>query len=186
MILCASPSWKLLPYMSEMQGKVSDYPMLFLQTLSLVKLNFPCINYILIRLHPLRILNPHNSLLTRTKITGIHISTHPGMSDTIAKIECKWNMSFLIKHIHCRFDCGSGTGSVRSKETVLLNQWNSVTIYRHRWDAWLVLNHEARVQGRSKVSDFHFCIIHRWTKSWVTYVHMYLGIPVVSMIDAVC
>lgn len=51
-----------------------------------------------------------------------------------------------------RFDCGSGTGKVRSEEPVLLNQWNTVTIYRHRWDAWLVLNQGNRIQGRSKVS----------------------------------
>lgn len=51
-----------------------------------------------------------------------------------------------------RFDCGSGTGKVRSEEPVLLNQWNTVTIYRHRWDAWLVLNEGNRIQGRSKVS----------------------------------
>uniref|UniRef100_A0A1I8QC63 Pikachurin n=1 Tax=Stomoxys calcitrans TaxID=35570 RepID=A0A1I8QC63_STOCA len=47
------------------------------------------------------------------------------------------------------FDCGSGAGSVRSHETILLNEWNSVVIYRHRWDAWLVLNHGTKVQGRS-------------------------------------
>ncbi|TMW54579.1 hypothetical protein DOY81_000373 [Sarcophaga bullata] len=47
------------------------------------------------------------------------------------------------------FDCGSGAGSVRSRETILLNEWNSVIIYRHRWDAWLVLNHGTKVQGRS-------------------------------------
>lgn len=39
-----------------------------------------------------------------------------------------------------RFDCGSGVGVVRSEETVLLNQWNHITLYRHRWDAWLQLN----------------------------------------------
>ncbi|XP_055626066.1 uncharacterized protein LOC129768435 isoform X2 [Toxorhynchites rutilus septentrionalis] len=48
------------------------------------------------------------------------------------------------------FDCGSGTGRVRSEETIVLNQWNTITIYRHRWDAWLVLNQGNRVQGRSK------------------------------------
>ncbi|KAL9919693.1 EGF like, fibronectin type III and laminin G domains protein pikachurin isoform 2-T5 [Glossina fuscipes fuscipes] len=47
------------------------------------------------------------------------------------------------------FDCGSGVGNVRSRETILLNEWNSVIIYRHRWDAWLVLNHGTKVQGRS-------------------------------------
>ncbi|XP_023312948.1 pikachurin-like, partial [Anoplophora glabripennis] len=48
------------------------------------------------------------------------------------------------------FDCGSGVGVVRSEETVLLNQWNHVTLYRHRWDAWLQLNGGKHVQGRSK------------------------------------
>ncbi|XP_055921913.1 uncharacterized protein LOC129952956 [Eupeodes corollae] len=61
-------------------------------------------------------------------------------------------MALLIHQgfIEFWFDCGSGVGSVRSVEMVQLNQWNSVTIYRHRWDAWLLLNHGSRVQGRSK------------------------------------
>lgn len=50
----------------------------------------------------------------------------------------------------CRFDCGSGVGVVRSEETVLLNQWNHITLYRHRWDAWIQLNNGKHVQGRSK------------------------------------
>lgn len=41
-------------------------------------------------------------------------------------------------------------GVVRSEETVLLNQWNHITLYRHRWDAWLQLNGGKHVQGRSK------------------------------------
>ncbi|XP_066257439.1 pikachurin-like [Euwallacea similis] len=52
--------------------------------------------------------------------------------------------------VEFRFDCGSGIGVVRSDETVLLNQWNHVTLYRHRWDAWLQLNNGKHVQGRSK------------------------------------
>ncbi|XP_055379574.1 uncharacterized protein DDB_G0283357 [Condylostylus longicornis] len=61
-------------------------------------------------------------------------------------------MALLIHqgYIEFWFDCGSGVGSVRSKEIVELNQWNTVIIYRHRWDAWLMLNHGQRVQGRSK------------------------------------
>ncbi|KAJ3637703.1 hypothetical protein MTP99_001141 [Tenebrio molitor] len=49
-----------------------------------------------------------------------------------------------------KFDCGSGVGVVRSEETILLNQWNHITLYRHRWDAWLQLNSGKHVQGRSK------------------------------------
>ncbi|XP_022913817.2 pikachurin [Onthophagus taurus] len=52
--------------------------------------------------------------------------------------------------IEFRFDCGSGVGLVRSEETVLLNQWNHITLYRHRWDAWLQLNGGKHIQGRSK------------------------------------
>ncbi|XP_044746396.1 pikachurin [Coccinella septempunctata] len=52
--------------------------------------------------------------------------------------------------VEFRFDCGSGEGVVRSEETVLLNQWNHVTLFRHRWDAWLQLNGERHAQGRSK------------------------------------
>ncbi|CAH1394296.1 unnamed protein product [Nezara viridula] len=52
--------------------------------------------------------------------------------------------------VEFRFDCGSGVGVVRSQETVVLNQWNRITLYRHRWDAWIQLNSGKHVQGRSK------------------------------------
>ncbi|XP_046662292.1 pikachurin [Homalodisca vitripennis] len=52
--------------------------------------------------------------------------------------------------VEFRFDCGSGVGVVRSEDNVLLNQWNKLTLYRHRWDAWIQLNGGKRVQGRSK------------------------------------
>lgn len=51
-----------------------------------------------------------------------------------------------------RFDCGSGTGKVRSDTEIILNQWNTLTVYRYRWDAWIQLNNGQRVQGRSKVN----------------------------------
>lgn len=63
---------------------------------------------------------------------------------------------FKIYVLIYRFDCGSGTGKVKSQETVILNQWNSITVYRHRWDAWLLLNEGEKVQGRSKVIQFYF------------------------------
>ncbi|XP_023246649.1 pikachurin-like [Copidosoma floridanum] len=61
-------------------------------------------------------------------------------------------MALILHHgyVEFRFDCGSGVGIVRSFETVKLNEWNVLNIYRHRWDAWLQLNQEKRVQGRSK------------------------------------
>lgn len=54
-----------------------------------------------------------------------------------------------------RFDCGSGLGVVKSEETVILNQWNTLSVYRHRWDAWIQLNRGKRISGRSKVSQFY-------------------------------
>ncbi|XP_034937288.1 pikachurin [Chelonus insularis] len=61
-------------------------------------------------------------------------------------------MALILYHgfIEFRFDCGSGVGVVRSTKTVKLNKWNTLNIYRHRWDAWIQLNSEKRVQGRSK------------------------------------
>lgn len=63
-------------------------------------------------------------------------------------------MALILHHgyLEFRFDCGSGVGVVRSDKQVLLNQWNHVTLYRHRWDAWLQLNDGAHIEGRSKVS----------------------------------
>ncbi|XP_033229252.1 pikachurin [Belonocnema kinseyi] len=61
-------------------------------------------------------------------------------------------MALMLHHgfVELRFDCGSGVGIVRSSEPVKLNEWNTLSIYRHRWDAWIQLNREKRVQGRSK------------------------------------
>ncbi|KAJ8673435.1 hypothetical protein QAD02_004697, partial [Eretmocerus hayati] len=61
-------------------------------------------------------------------------------------------MALVLHHgyVEFWFDCGSGVGIVRSSEAVKLNEWNVVKLYRHRWDAWLQLNQEKRVQGRSK------------------------------------
>ncbi|XP_049881213.1 pikachurin-like [Pectinophora gossypiella] len=53
-------------------------------------------------------------------------------------------------HVELRFDCGSGAGVLRSPEPVRLGHWNTISVYRHRWDAWLRLNNGKRVRGRSK------------------------------------
>lgn len=47
------------------------------------------------------------------------------------------------------FDCGSGKGVIKSSEKVVLHQWNSLLIYRYRWDAWIELNEKRRNRGRS-------------------------------------
>ncbi|CAO1339330.1 unnamed protein product [Diamesa serratosioi] len=61
-------------------------------------------------------------------------------------------MALLINEgfIEFWFDCGSGSGFIKTKESVLLNVWNTITIYRHRWDAWILLNQNTKVYGRSK------------------------------------
>ncbi|CAB3237844.1 unnamed protein product, partial [Arctia plantaginis] len=53
-------------------------------------------------------------------------------------------------HVELRYDCGSGAGILRSPEPVRLGHWNTISVYRHRWDAWLRLNNGKRVRGRSK------------------------------------
>lgn len=67
------------------------------------------------------------------------------------------NISIALSAV--RFDCGSGVGTVRSTETVKLNEWNTLSVYRHRWDAWIQLNQEKRVEGRSKVRALYFISI---------------------------
>ncbi|OAD62125.1 Pikachurin [Eufriesea mexicana] len=64
-------------------------------------------------------------------------------------------IALILHHgfIEFRFDCGSGVGTVRSTQTVRLNEWNTLTVYRHRWDAWIQLNQEKRVEGKSKYLD---------------------------------
>ncbi|XP_046585807.1 pikachurin [Neodiprion lecontei] len=61
-------------------------------------------------------------------------------------------MALILHHgfVEFRFDCGSGVGIARTSETVKLNEWNTLAVYRHRWDAWIQLNGGRRVQGRSK------------------------------------
>lgn len=60
------------------------------------------------------------------------------------------------------FDCGSGKGVIISSEKVVLHQWNSLIIYRYRWDAWIELNDQRRIKGRSSgvFSRITFRMIH--------------------------
>ncbi|XP_022699692.1 pikachurin-like isoform X1 [Varroa jacobsoni] len=52
--------------------------------------------------------------------------------------------------VEFRFDCGMGEGILRSDQPVVLSSWNKLSIYRDRWDAWMQLNNDHQVQGRSK------------------------------------
>jgi pikachurin len=47
------------------------------------------------------------------------------------------------------FNCGSGAGKIRSTYKVILNDWNSLTIYRYKWEGWIELNEQRRKRGRS-------------------------------------
>lgn len=57
-----------------------------------------------------------------------------------------------------RFDCGMGEGILISDQPVVLSSWNTLTIYRDRWDAWMQLNSGSQVQGRSKVCEIIFAL----------------------------
>lgn len=57
-------------------------------------------------------------------------------------------------YLEFRFDCGSGSGMVRSSQPVKLEQWNRASIVRRRWEGWMQLNDGPFTQGRSKVSSF--------------------------------
>ncbi|KAI5711140.1 hypothetical protein M8J75_014484 [Diaphorina citri] len=61
-------------------------------------------------------------------------------------------MTLLIfeGYVEFRFDCGSGIGMVKSDNQVILDDWNTVRVFRHRWDAWIQLNDGNKIKGRSK------------------------------------
>lgn len=52
-----------------------------------------------------------------------------------------------------------GEGILISDQPVVLRSWNTLTIYRDRWDAWMQLNSGSQVQGRSKVLSWSI-ILH--------------------------
>lgn len=52
--------------------------------------------------------------------------------------------------VEFRFDCGMGPGILRSDQPAVLNSWNTLTVYRDRWNAWMQLNSGHQIQGRSK------------------------------------
>lgn len=60
--------------------------------------------------------------------------------------------TFFLLSFACssRFDCGMGEGVVRSEQPVALNTWNTVTVYRDGWTAWLTLNGGQQVSGQSR------------------------------------
>lgn len=47
-------------------------------------------------------------------------------------------------YIEFVFDCGSGKGVIRSSDKVILHQWNTLMIYRYRWEGWIELNEVKR------------------------------------------
>lgn len=95
-----------------------------------------------------------------------HIHTESNTYYTYAKCSC-----FLFALL--RFDCGSGTGKVRSDTEVILNQWNTLIVYRYRWDAWIQLNNGQRVQGRSKVNGIFFYLYTLNINMYMYVVHKY-------------
>jgi len=50
-----------------------------------------------------------------------------------------------------RFDCGSGVALIRTTNKVNVGRWNTVTINRREWSAWISLNNGTQAAGRSKV-----------------------------------
>ncbi|CRL00020.1 CLUMA_CG013308, isoform A [Clunio marinus] len=91
-------------------------------------------------------------------VTEINIEFRPEMSNGILLISGEkedLNGDFMVLtlsngFIEFLFDCGSGRSSIiRSSEKVMLHQWNTLIIYRYRWDAWLELNEKRRIRGRS-------------------------------------
>jgi len=97
--------------------------------------------------------------MTYWKRVLLRTPLRPAMPDISRRAWHSRSINISIALSAVRFDCGSGVGTVRSTETVKLNEWNTLSVYRHRWDAWIQLNQEKRVEGRSKVRALHFISI---------------------------
>jgi len=52
----------------------------------------------------------------------------------------------------CRFDCGTGMGMARTKNTVRVGEWNSLKVHRTDWNGYVQLNDGPEVKGKSKVN----------------------------------
>ncbi|XP_037077895.1 pikachurin-like [Pollicipes pollicipes] len=57
--------------------------------------------------------------------------------------------------VEFRFDCGSGLGVVRSREPVLLDRWNRLTLIRTRSYVWMQLNNGQHTEGMSQGIFWH-------------------------------
>jgi hypothetical protein len=55
-----------------------------------------------------------------------------------------------------RFDGSSGLGKILTKNSVLLNDWNTVHLRRNIWNAYLRLNKGPTAKGSPKV----YLLIH--------------------------
>ncbi|RWS30697.1 Pikachurin-like protein, partial [Leptotrombidium deliense] len=60
------------------------------------------------------------------------------------------NCSFVSCILLSIFDCGMGEGVIRSDRPVVLKLWNTLTIYRDGWAAWMQLNSQRKVSGQAQ------------------------------------
>ncbi|KAG1699824.1 Pikachurin [Nymphon striatum] len=60
------------------------------------------------------------------------------------------SISLVNGFVEFRFDCGMGIGMLLSDRATIMNDWNSLTIYREGWKAWMQLNDGMQVEGRSR------------------------------------
>jgi hypothetical protein len=52
--------------------------------------------------------------------------------------------------VEFRFDCGTGMGMARSKNRVILGEWNTVRVQRHDWNGYIQLNNGPETGTQSK------------------------------------
>jgi len=50
-----------------------------------------------------------------------------------------------------RFDCGSGMGVVRTKNKLVVGDWNHLRVRRRDWNGYIQLNHGPETGALSKV-----------------------------------
>ncbi|XP_077981026.1 pikachurin-like [Glandiceps talaboti] len=48
-----------------------------------------------------------------------------------------------------RFNCGTGPAIISSNYSVSLNEWHEITVYRSKWNGWILVDDEEAVPGRA-------------------------------------
>jgi len=88
--------------------------------------------------------------LTQTLQVSTKYTAHFLRLKSLKSWTCSLSCQLLFRRLF-RFDCGSGMGLVRTKNRVLVGDWNHLTVRRRDWKGFVQLNKGPETGTLSKV-----------------------------------